>query len=188
MSTQQANIQATSKGQNSEQKGASAGNNGFWELPKDPVSPPPVASGNESYARVVTKNGWKPPLQNKRKREKSGLKVLPPLKGVQQKRTRDIYIRGLATDDFKSPDDMEEAVKIYCSERGVLANFTRVVTNTYGSASVGCRVNVNEEDYETILDQEFWCIDVEVREWFPRGRERKPSRTFQGRRDDFDGQ
>ena len=142
---------------------------------------------NESYARVVTRNGWKPPQQNKRKRVKSGLRTLPTLRGVQQKKTRDVYVRGLATEDFSTPDDMEEAVKIYCSERGVGANFTLVVTNTYGSSSVGCRVNVNEEDFETIIDPEFWFLDVEVREWFPRGRERKPSRTFQSRRDDSDG-
>ena len=85
---------------------------------------------------------------------------------------------------YKSPDDMEEAMKIHCRDRGINANFCRVMTNNYGSSTVGCRVNVREEDFNMLLDPEFWPADVEVREWLPRGRDRRPSRTFQGRRDD----
>ena len=156
----------------------------IWDLPKEPSSPNENDS-NRSYAKMVTKNGWNTVPPSKRKREKSGAKNLPTLRGVQPKRTRDVYVRGLASADFKTPEDMEEAVKLYCRERGVNINFARVITNAYGS-SVGVRVNVREEDYETLLDPIFWPSDVEVREWLPRGRERKPSRTFYNRRDDSD--
>ena len=141
---------------------------------------------DNSYAKVVTKNGWNTVQPSKRKRVKSGTKNLPPLRGAQQRRTRDVYVRGLATAGFRGPEDLEEAMKIHCSERGVNANFARVMPNTYGSAIVGCRVNMDEEDFETLLDPLFWPSDVEVREWFPRGRERKPSRTFQSQRNDFE--
>ena len=140
-------------------------------------------SEKDSYAKIVTKNGWKTPAPpNKRKRIVSG--QIPRIEGLVQKVNHDVYVSGLATAGFKNPEDMEESVKFYCRERGVDANFTRVMTNSYGSETVGCRVNVKAADYFIILNNNFWPNNVEAREWYQKGRERKPSRTFHSYRDD----
>ena len=141
---------------------------------------PPGNAEKDSYAKVVTKNGWNTVPPNKRKRVKSGAKPLASIQGLEQSRQRDVFVRGLAIAVFDTPEEMEEAIKYYCQERNVKINFARVMPNPYGNDTVGCRVSCSDDDYDALMNAEFWPNNVEVREWFHKPRERKPSRTFTG--------
>ena len=133
--------------------------------------------GKQTYAEMASKNKWNPP-PSKRKRTKSSPKAFKPISGATINENKDVYVRGLATKNFSNSEELEDSVRYYCRERGVNIVFARVMTNNVNANAVGCRVCIREEDLNAIYEEGFWPNKVEVREWYQRPRERRPSKNF----------
>ena len=136
-----------------------------------------VNTGKETYADMASKNRWNPP-PSKRKRTKSSPKAFKPISGATINENKDIYVRGLATKNFTNSEELEDSVRYYCRERGVNIVFARVMTNSVNTNAVGCRVCIREEDLDAVYEDGFWPNKVEVREWYQKPRDRRPSRNF----------
>ena len=127
------------------------------------------ANGNRqtgNQARIVTRNGWSPP-DRKRKRTKTSPRAYPPLRASKNKPYRDIFVRGLETDGYEGPEDMEDAIQDYMDDRGVTVFFVRVISQPEpGLANV--KVTVNDVDLLKTLDYNFWPEGASAREWFTK--------------------
>ena len=136
---------------------------------------------NESYADVAGKHceeeEWDTQV-NKRKRMNSGPKTRQTISGPNVKPNKEIFVRDLATSGFKNSDELEEAVKFYCKERGVNVVFARVMASTVSKNVVNCRIAVKQDDASAVLNQDFWPEAGSVRNWYQKNRTRKPSFVF----------
>ena len=112
-----------------------------------------------SLVKVVGKNGWTTVM---RVPGKSGLK---PLQAGNMRPKKDIFVRGLAATIYDSKEEMEEAVREYCEERGVGIFYMRIMPLQPGSDVANCKIGVAEEDADTVMDDDFWPKKVTVREW-----------------------
>ena len=126
---------------------------------------------NPKPAKIVTRNGWCTPTpiikERKRKRTKSSPKSNPPLRAVQTKQYKDIFVRGLSTEGYDTRDAMEDAIIEYCEERGVALYFVRIMMKKSEPDEASIKITVSEEDMFTVLDHTFWPRHAEVREWYP---------------------
>ena len=66
-----------------------------------------------------------------------------------------------------------KSVRAYCIEKGITPVYTRSIPVRYDCTRTGCRLTVNEEDYERVILNEFWPEDIRARDWTPRPRENK---------------
>ena len=136
-------------------------------------------AGRKSYAEVAGKYDWQTPMSNnKRKRINSSPKEFKPISGTTIIENKDIYVRGLATRNFSNSEELEDSVRYYCRERGVNIVFARVMTNNVNTNAVGCRICLREEDLDKVYEDGFWPAKVEIREWYNKPRERRPSKSF----------
>ena len=129
-------------------------------------------SDNESFADKVKKSRWLTVAyhNNNKRKEREGAKKRN-LKGVKSVLQREIYIQGLDMEGFSSYNEMEELVHSYCVKRGIPVIFMKIIPAKYDRAQVGCKIAVREEEFERVMQEEFWPEDVTVREWRrkPRG-------------------
>ena len=117
-----------------------------------------------SQSRVVTRNGWSPP-DRKRKRTKTSPRAYPPRRATKNKPYRDIFVRGLESDGYIGPEDMEDAIQDYMDDRGVTVFFVRVISQPEpGLANV--KVTVSDVDLQKTLDYNFWPEGASAREWY----------------------
>ena len=126
------------------------------------------SQGPRSPRKVVTRNGWfttQAPDNKKRKRTRSSNIACPSICGPNTKPYRDIFVRGLRTDIYEGPEQMQDSIQDYCEERGVALYYIRILSNTEdGLANI--KIQVAACDFQTVLDQTFWPENVSVREWF----------------------
>ena len=123
----------------------------------------PGNNGGKTYAKVVTKNGWRP--AKKRRVEKVSPKSAPKLKGKPATRNKDVYVQGLAVDDCEDEDDMIDMVRSYCKAANVVPIYIRLIPVKFDCTRTGCRLTVKECDYDDVLNDDFWPDDVYAREW-----------------------
>ena len=109
--------------------------------------------------KVVGKNGWTTVMR----KNPAGPK--PPLQAGNFRPKCDIFVRGLAATIYESKEEMEDAIREYCEERGVGIFFMRIMPIQPGSDVANCRIAVAEEDCDKIMDDTFWPEKVTVREW-----------------------
>ena len=124
-----------------------------------------------TFAKVVTRSGWKTATTKKRKYDKVSPKAAFPLKGIAATVNRDVYMQGLCVGECESKDDIIESVRSYCMENGVTPIFIRIIPVKYDCTRTGCRVTVVEEDFERVLMNDFWPENIRVREWTQRPRD-----------------
>ena len=122
-----------------------------------------------SYAKMVTKNGWTT-VQKKRKFESVSPKVGFPLRGIPTTVNRNVYLQGLDMSEGQCAEDMADSIRAYLRERGVIAIFIRIIPVRNDSTRTGCKLTIKEEDFERVIQDDFWPDDVTVREWTPRVR------------------
>ena len=120
---------------------------------------------SRSYAKVVTRNGWKTAPTKKRKVDNVSPKPAPTLKGRAATRNRDIYLQGLDMIDCNDQEEMVESIRNYCKERNIIPIYIRLIPVKYDCTRTGCKLTVKECDFEDTLDDEFWPDDVHAREW-----------------------
>ena len=74
-------------------------------------------------------------------------------------------MRGLRTDLYDGPEQMQDAIQDYCEERGVALYYIRIMSNTEdGLANI--KLQVASEDFDQVTDHTFWPENVHVREWY----------------------
>ena len=151
----------------SKTQGANYGQNGA--RPKQPQAGPSRGAANPSgqpknhnsamnntqSVRIVTRNGWK--TKQVQGRNVSGGNY-PPLQAGNVRPKRDIFVRGLAATIYSCKEEMEDAVRYYCEERGVGVFFMFIMPLQPGSEVANCRIAVAEEDGETVLQDSFGQI------------------------------
>ena len=127
-------------------------------------------SRSETYAKVVTRNGWNT-VQKKRKFDKVSPRASFPLLGIPATVNREVYLQGLRVSEGMCADDVNDSVKAYCLERGITPIYMRAIPVKYDCTRTGCKLTICEEDYERVILDEFWPEDVSVRDWTPRVRD-----------------
>ena len=138
---------------------------------------PPSGESQEdesiSYAKMVTRNGWRTQTYKKRKRTRSSPKAIPNLKGIYQKPKKDIYVYGVDISVFECMEDIEYAMTEHCRLKGVQVMYAKGLTMSAGQSDARLRVAVAIEDYDRVLGGDFWPADVFAREWFTKNKSRK---------------
>ena len=147
------------------------------------VPPPMLDNPDVSFAKVVTRNGWHPPQAGKRRRMRSSPTSIAPLRGAQMKQMRDIYVRGLERKNYRTSEEVEDAVYFYCKERGVEVLYVKEIKNRFETEIACVKVTVLESNWAETTDFNFWPEGTEVREWFQNGRSRRPSSAYHEERD-----
>ena len=139
------------------------GNNGQAKGGQGTGQPPHHnnAAGGGQYVKVVTRNGWSTKMVKPRNPSGS----VPPLQAGSIRPKKDIFVRGLAATVYSCKDEMEDAVREYCEERGVGVFFMYIMPIQPGSDVANCRIAVAEEDGDTVMQDSFWPEKVTVREW-----------------------
>ena len=155
--------------------------------PKEPV-PKPKTGGNKpdtqqkqgtkpggkqraSYSKIVTNSGWKTVANKKRKFDNVSPRMSRPLKGIAATVNREVYLQGLDLEGCVSEDDIVESVKSYCLDNGIKPVYIRIIPVRNDQTRVGCKLTVVEEDFERVVDSEFWPDNISAREWTPRPRD-----------------
>ena len=162
------------RGKNAESGGESKGvsqNNPAIEPRNGKKSGTKNTKGGVTFAKVVTRSGWKTVQTGKRKYDKVSPKAAFPLKGIKATVNRDIYMQGLSVGDSESEDDIIASVRAYCIDNGVTPVFIRIIPVRYDCTRTGCRLTVSEADFERVILDSFWPEDIRVREWTPRPRD-----------------
>ena len=130
----------------------------------------PESSRKESYAKVASENAWKT-MGKKRKFDKVSPKGTRPLKGIAATVNREIYLQGLDLDGCVDEEDIIESVREYCADRGVKLVYIRVIPVKYDDNRAGCKITVVEDDFERVVDSDFWPDNISSREWTRRPRD-----------------
>ena len=126
-----------------------------------------------SYSRVVTRSGWKVVPSKKRKRDRSGNKKLPALRGVKTAVKRELYVQGLDYSLCTCFADLEDIVFAYCLNRGVTALDCCTIPKAKSRVEAGCKVTIREIDCATVAHPDFWPENITVRPWVPKARGNK---------------
>ena len=125
----------------------------------------------DSYAKVAADNMWKTKQSKKHKYEKVSPRNSRPLKGIAATVNREIYLQGLDLEGCIDEEDVLESVGEYCMERGIKVIFARIIPVKYDQTRSGCKVTVLEEDFENVVDSDFWPDNITAREWTNRPRD-----------------
>ena len=131
----------------------------------------PGGKQRPSYSKVVTNSGWKTITTKKRKFDNVSPKVSRPLKGIAATVNREVYLQGLDLEGYIDEDDIIESVKSYCLENGIKPIYIRIIPVRFDQTRVGCKLTVVEEDFERVIDSEFWPDNISAREWTPKPRD-----------------
>ena len=168
---------AVDAGQREEASGATGGKG---ENDTHDVNQPP-SGRRDSYADIVSKqHPWSDPKSaKKRKREVSGNKVYPQLKGALQGSHKEVYVRKLDYRLCQKFSDVEEMVKLYCRQNGVNVSYAKTIPYDPNDIEIGCKITVKEQDAPTVLSDEFWPAGIEARPWYVRSRNNS-RRDYQG--------
>ena len=120
--------------------------------------------GTESYAAMAAKQqDWSTP--KKRKRVRSVNKKLGFLSGAQNLPQKVLYVQGIAFSRFDSYEDVEELMYVFGESRDFKFAFAKAIPVKNDNTKIGCKITVNEEDVETLLDDDFWPENITVRPW-----------------------
>ena len=79
-------------------------------------------------------------------------------------------MRGLAKDDYNSASDMEDAMRLYCEDKGMKVVYIRAMKDKYKADVANCKIVINECDTARTLDNNFWPDNITVRDWYPKER------------------
>ena len=124
-------------------------------------------SDRSSYAQMAGEEPW---LTNDRKRKNVGNKF-KSLKGVKATVHREVYVQGLDLQGSTDHSEMEKLVHNYCKKNGVKVVFLNIIPVKYDKSQVGCKLSVLNEDFERVLDDDFWPEFVTVRAWRYKNRD-----------------
>ena len=125
---------------------------------------------SESYAKIVTKNGWTT-KSKKRKYNNVSPRAAFPLRGIPVTVNRHVYLQGLDMGDGMSNEDIADSIKSYCHDYGITPVFIRIIPVRYDVSRTGCKLTIKEEDYDRVIMSDFWPEDVTVRDWTPKPRD-----------------
>ena len=123
----------------------------------------------KTYANVAAANRWEQ-VKKKRKFDRVSPKSARPLKGIAATTNRDIYLQGLVIDTNESEEDVIESVRIYCLDRGITPVYICIIPVKFDCTRTGCRLTVRDEDYDRVIENEFWPENISARDWTPRPR------------------
>ena len=126
-----------------------------------------------NYAGAVTKHPWKT-QSKKRKIDNISPKQAPRLKGIAVIRTREIYLQGLKVNDYNNLNEIIESVRNYCNENNITAVYIRLIPVKNDCTRTGCKLTVNEYDYDNLMQDDFWPENISAREWKPKIKGDKP--------------
>ena len=87
------------------------------------------------------------------------------LKGVKSILQKEVYVQGLEYKGFANYNEMEKLIHAYCIKRGVPVLFMKVIPAKFHSEQVGCKIAVNECDFNRVMLDEFWPEYTHMREW-----------------------
>ena len=59
--------------------------------------------------------------------------------------------------------------------------YIRIIPVRYDDNRAGCKLTVVYEDFERVLDEDFWPENITVREWTPRPRDNRGNDEGAGR-------
>ena len=76
-----------------------------------------------------------------------------------------MYLQGLDLEGCSDDEEIIDSVREYCRDHGIKPVFIRIIPVRYDSNRAGCKLTVVEEDFERVLDDEFWPDNITVREW-----------------------
>ena len=125
---------------------------------------------DRSFADVAANMKWLPVLPKKRKRERSGNKPIPQLRGVSTTSRMEIYVQGLDYSLCNSHAEFEEIVYAHCRSKGVTIVDACTIPKQKSRTEAGCKVTVRASDYQRLLDMSFWPDGSTVRKWVPKSR------------------
>ena len=135
--------------------------------PNEPNKP------DDRHRKIVTRSGWyteesrswQVEENKKRKRERSGNKFVPDLKAAPSATCREIYVQGLDYSECMCHADLEDIVFKHCRVRGYHVIDLCTIPKAKSRVEAGCKVTVKSEDYDDLMDPNFWPSDTTVREW-----------------------
>ena len=128
--------------------------------------------------KIVTRNGWTTVENKKRKYEKVSPRAASTLEGIPATVNRDVYLQGLRIRNGECEEDVMENVKAYCIERGITPVFVRNIPVKFDCTRTGCRLTVNEEDYERVILNVFWPENIRARDWTPKPKDNRDNEDF----------
>ena len=105
--------------------------------------------------------------KNKR-RSKLGNRKIPELKSAAEVALSEIYIHELDCSSCRGSRDFEEMVLEYCKRRKIIAVDACTIPVKNCRTKSGCKLTVQEVDYEKAIRKDFWPQGSRVRPWPPR--------------------
>ena len=122
---------------------------------------------DSSYAAVTSKYTWDKVPPKKRKRVKSKVGTLS---GAHVTPQCDLYVQGIAFSRYDSYEDVEEMMYQFGESRNFCFSFAKAIPVRNDKRQIGCKITVDENDAEILLDDDFWPDEITVRVWSPRPR------------------
>ena len=124
-------------------------------------------SDRSTYAEMAGEEPWLPAVRPKKNADNK----FRSLKGVKATVHREVYVQGLDLQGASDYTEMESLINKYCKKNGVKVVFLNIIPVKYDKNQVGCKLSVLSEDYERVLNDDFWPEFVTVRAWRYRNRD-----------------
>ena len=124
-------------------------------------------SDRSTYAQMAGEEPWLPAVRNK----KNTNAKFRSLKGVKATVHREVYVQGLDLQGASDFTEIEGLLNNYCKKSGVKVVFMKIIPVKYDKSQVGCKLSVLSEDFERVLDPNFWPEFVTVRAWRYKNRD-----------------
>ena len=126
---------------------------------------------------------WNTP--QKRKRVRSVNKKLGTLSGAQNLPQKDLYVQGIAFSRYDSYKDVEEMMYLFGEARDFKFAFAKAIPVKNDNTKIGCKITVNEEDVDTLMDEGFWPENVSVRYWHTKPKDNKENEGDKENENDY---
>ena len=142
----------------------------------------PRSSGEVSYSKVVTRNGWHQGTpnnnnnNNKPYRPRPSNKPIPKLRCADDVPFREVYVQELDYSMCTCKEDLEDIVFEHCRQNGMKVWDLSTIPINNTRLRAGCKVTVHEQDYERALTNEFWPRGTHVRPWVNKPKGQKHER------------
>ena len=123
-----------------------------------------------SYSDALEKNQWNKAGGRKKRRSQLGNRRIPELKSAAEVALREIYIQELDCSTCRGSKEFEEMVLDYCRKRGLNAVDACTIPVKNCRTKSGCKLTVQQDDYDTAMGREFWPRGTTLRPWSSKPR------------------
>ena len=123
-----------------------------------------------SYSGALEHNQWDKATGKNKRRSKLGNKKIPELKSAAEVALREVYVQELDCSTCRGSREFEEMVLNYCRKRGLKAVDACTIPVKNCRTKSGCKLTVQDADFDTAMTRDFWPRGTSVRPWSSKPR------------------